>query len=73
MGLRRFVFRPDRRCIFRYCSSKDCRPHDVIHVSMVCSGHSVLYFLEEKKKSGYAGAEIDSYYIIILFRIFPKA
>ena len=59
MGLCRFVFRPVRRCIFQYCSGKGCRPNDVIHVSMVCSRHSVLYFLEEKNEGGDGGAEID--------------
>ena len=59
MGLRRFVFRSDRRCIFQYCISRDSRSNDGLYVNLVCSRHSVLYLLEEKNKTGYAGAEID--------------
>ena len=51
MGLCGFVFRSDSRCILKYCVGRNRGPNDVIPVSMDCSGHSLLYFLEEKNET----------------------
>jgi hypothetical protein len=57
MGLRRPVFRPASCSLFKYCSFKDRRPNDGIHVSMVRAGNSVLLFLEEEDEDEYDGVE----------------
>jgi len=55
-------FRPGRPCIFRYCIGREYKPHNGFHVSMVCSRHPVLHFLEEKNEPGNAGKIFSAFF-----------
>ena len=45
--------------VYSVLPGRENRPDDGFHVSMVCSWHPVLHFLEEKNETGFAGVEID--------------